>query len=120
MQAGASWLLNIAIRRGLPTAPDVMQAIEQGGIESVDSYGMYGWYMIAREAAAAGDEAKAFDALRKALSYWTNPPYASMQIWENDAYWGALRDDPRFKEAFDERRRRIGPIHGLLHYFPGW
>lgn len=120
MQAGASWLLNIAIRQGLPTPADVVQAIEEGGIESVDSYGMFGWYMVAREAAAAGDEEKAFDALRKALCYWMNPPYAYQDLWGNDPLWGTLRDDPRFKEAFDERRRRIGPICGLLHYFPGW
>lgn len=120
MQAGAFWLVDIAIRRGLPTPPDVAGAIEREGIAGVDGYGLVGWYVVAREAAASGDEAKAFDALRKALSYWTNPPYSHMHLWENDLYWGALREHPEFKAAFEERRRRIGPVYGLLHYFPGW
>lgn len=110
----------IAAARGVPTPPELVQAVEQNGVASVDSYGMYGWHLVAREAAAAGDEATAFNALRKALSYWSNPPYASMDYCENDAYWGELRNHPEFKAAFDEKRRRIGPVYGQLHYFPGW
>ncbi|HEX2924129.1 MAG TPA: sigma-70 family RNA polymerase sigma factor [Chloroflexota bacterium] len=120
MQAGAWAEILIAAARGLPTPRDLVQSVEEGGVASVDEYGMYGWYLVAREAAAAGDEAKAFDALRKALSYWSNPPYSMMGIWENDPYWGELRSRPEFKAAFDERRRRIGPVYGQLHYFPGW
>ena len=103
--------------RGTPIPAEVMRAIESMDAEQ---RGLHIWYAIAREAAAAGDEAKAFDALRKDLSYWTNPPYYAADVWEADTYWGELRNHPEFKAAFDERRRRIGPIHGLLHYFPGW
>lgn len=119
---GCGWAaVMVAAARGLPTSPDVVQAIEQGGVSSVDEYGMYGWYIVAREAAAGGDEVKAFDALRKALSYWTNPPLGStIELWENDAYWGELRNHPEFKRAFDERRERVGPVYGELFYFPGW
>ena len=117
MDAGGWWLVYIAAIRGLPTPPEVVQYVEQ---KDMNKYGLCDWYMVAREAAAAGDEAKAFDALRKALSYWTNSPYNHAKIWEADQYWGELRNHPEFKAAFDERRRRIGPIHGQLHYFPGW
>ena len=103
--------------RGIPIPADVMRAIESMDVEQ---RGLHIWYAIAREAAAAGDEAKAFDALRKDLSYWTNPPYYTANTWEADTYWGELRNHPEFKAAFDEKRKRIGPIHGLLHYFPGW
>jgi len=32
-----------------------MQAIEENGVDSVDEYGMFGWYLVARGAAAARD-----------------------------------------------------------------
>jgi RNA polymerase sigma factor (sigma-70 family) len=105
---------------GAPTPPEIMQAIAQDGVSGVDEYGMFGWYLVAREAAAAGDSAKAFDALRKSLAYWSNSPYWGTNIWEKDPSWGELRNHPEFQRTFDERRQRIGPIYGLLHYFPGW
>jgi hypothetical protein len=43
-----------------------------------------------------------------------------MKQWENDSRWGSLREHPEFKRAFEEKRQRIGPIYGQLHYFPGW
>ena len=43
-----------------------------------------------------------------------------MNLWENDAYWGDLLDHPERKRLFEEKRQRIGPIYGELHYFPGW
>jgi len=113
-------LILMATIRGVPTPPDVVQYVEQKGAASLDDYELNDWYVVAREAAAAGDEAKAFDALRKALSYWCNPPYFYVKVWEADSYWGGLRDHPEFKRAFDEKRERIGPIHGALRYFPGW
>ena len=105
---------------GQPTPNELVRAVDEGGVERVDSYGLFGWYLVAREAAAAGDESKAFYALRRSLGYWSNPPYSCMDIWEQDARWGKLRSHPQFKMIFDEKRRRIGPIHGLLHYFPDW
>ena len=105
---------------GSPTPPEFVQVLAEKGVSGVDEYGMFGWYLVAREAAAHGDPATAFDALRKALAYWSNSPYFITDIWENDTYWGILRDRPEFKKAFAECRQRIGPIYGLLHYFPGW
>ena len=117
---GAWPAIEVATALGKPTPAELVMAVEEHGISSIDEYGMSGWYLVAREAAAAGDEAKAFDALRKALAYWSNPPYGHMELWENDARWGALREHPEFKRAFREKRRHIGPIYGQLHYFPGW
>jgi RNA polymerase sigma factor (sigma-70 family) len=105
---------------GKPTPPELVQAAETYGVERVDSYGLFGWYMLAREAAAAGEEAKAFEALRRSVGYWSNPPLLLLGIWENDLRWGNLRDHPEFKRIFLEKRQRIGPIYGILHYFPGW
>jgi hypothetical protein len=118
IQACGSGLVYMAVMRGLPTPPEVVKYVEE---KDTDSYDLYDWYVVAREAAADGDEAKAFAALRKAVSYWTNSPYGcATDNWEKDLYWGKLRDHPEFKCAFDERRRRIGPVYGHLHYFPGW
>ncbi len=89
-------------------------------MESIDPYGLFGWYMVAREAAVAGDDHKAFDALQRSLAYWSNPPYVCLDVWEQDTRWGSLRDRPEFKKLFMEKRHRIGPVHGILHYFPDW
>jgi RNA polymerase sigma factor (sigma-70 family) len=113
-------LVDIAALRDEPTPPDVVQVVEERGIQALDDYGMTGWYMVAREAAAAGDEQKAFEALERALSFWSNPPLHFANLWENDAYWGKLREHPEYKRIYREKRRRIGPIYGQLHYFPGW
>ena len=120
MRDGGWALILTAAARGVPTPLDVVHAVEREGVHGADDYGMYGWHMVAREFAAAGDEARAFEALRNALSYWMNPPYAHTEIWENDARWGELRNRPEFKAAFEEKRKRIGPVHGHLFYFPGW
>jgi hypothetical protein len=114
------FLVEVAIRRGEPTPPDVIQFIEENGIEAIDEYGMTGWYVTAREAAAAGDLDKAFAALEMAINYWSNPPFIFDQHWEKDAYWGDLREHPEYKRIYREKRERIGPIYGELHYFPGW
>jgi RNA polymerase sigma factor (sigma-70 family) len=113
-------LVDIAAVCGAPTPPDVIRVVEEQGIKVIDDYGMAGWYVIAREAAAAGDEPKAFEALERAVSYWSNSPYFITDRWEKDAYWGELRDHPEYKRIYREKRERIGPVYGLLHYFPGW
>ncbi len=113
-------LVDIAALRGTPSPPELVAQVAEGGVEAIDSYGMEGWYLIAREAAAAGDADCAFDALRRALGYWTNPPLTNVKRWEGDAYWGALREHPEYRRIFDEKRQCIGPIYGDLHYFPGW
>ena len=120
VQGAVGWAAIVTGGIGSPTPDEIVQALQQKGVNSVDEYGMFGWYIVAREAAHAGEAAKAFDALNKALSYWSNKPYWISDIWEKDAYWGALRADPRFRQAFDRRRQRIGPVYGWLHYFPGW
>ncbi|MBN1934269.1 MAG: sigma-70 family RNA polymerase sigma factor [Anaerolineae bacterium] len=114
------FLVEVAIRRGKPTPPDVIRFIEGNGIEAIDEYGMTGWYVIAREAAAAGDLDKAFAALERAINYWSNPPLVFDEYWEHDAYWGDLREHPEYRRIYREKRERIGPIYGELHYFPGW
>ncbi len=68
----------------------LVRLVEDNGIQAVDSYGMSGWYLVAREAAASGDKATAVNALRRTLSYWTNPPLGFLSLWENDSYWGAV------------------------------
>ena len=98
----------------------MLRFIEENGIEAIDEYGMTGWYVIAREAAAAGDLDRAFQALERAINYWSNPPFVFDKHWEQDAYWGDLREHPEYKRIYRERRERIGPVYGLLHYFPGW
>jgi len=106
----------VAFAAGVPTPPELMEAIAE---RDVDSYSFTEWYVVAREAAAAGDENKAFDALRRALSYWTNPPFGHYDIWIEDAYWGELREHPELRRIFREHRERIGPIYGELSYL-GW
>jgi RNA polymerase sigma factor (sigma-70 family) len=120
VQGAVGWAAIVAGGGGSPTSPEIVRALQQNGVSQVDEYGMFGWYIIAREAAHAGDRMKAFDALRKALSYWSNPPYWISDLWEKDTYWGSLIDDREFHQAFNERRQRIGTIYGMLHYFPGW
>ncbi len=120
LDENATGLIVACAALGKPTPPELVQAAKTGGVESVDSYGLFGWYMLAREFAAAGDEAKAFDALQHSIGYWSNPPLLCLDIWENDQRWGNLHDHPEFKRIFLEKRQRIGPIFGILHYFPGW
>lgn len=120
LQAAGPWAIVIAAAQGTPTPVELVQAVEKNGLSSVDEYGLFGWYLIAREAAAAGGETQAFAALRKSLAYWSNPPYGYDRIWENDLRWGSLRHHAEFKRLFAEKRQRIGPIYGQLHYFPGW
>jgi RNA polymerase sigma factor (sigma-70 family) len=120
MDSNASGVIVACAATGKPTPPELLHAAHQGGIESVDSYGLYGWYMLAREAAAAGDSPQAFEALTRSLGYWSNPPLLMMNVWENDTRWGTLRETAEFRRIFQEKRDRIGPIHGMLHYFPGW
>jgi tetratricopeptide (TPR) repeat protein len=117
---GGSGRIILAAARGEPTPAELVRAIEQTGVSSVDPYGLFGWYAVAREAAAAGDLPKAFEALRKSVAYWANPPYWYLKLWEKDAYWGEVRQHPEFKRIFAEKRERIGPVYGMLHYFPGW
>jgi len=120
LRQGGPWAIVIAAARGKPTPPELVQAVEQQGIDSVDEYGLFGWYLLARQAAYAGDAGKAFDALAKSLSYWANSPYFYIKIWEQDLCWDSLREHAEFKRLFAEKRRQIGPIYGMLHYFPGW
>jgi hypothetical protein len=99
----------------------VVQALKEGGIEAVDGYGLFGWYLQARVALAEGWIKEALDALRTALDYWSNPPLGIFaRLWENDRAWDALRDDPRYRRIWADKRARIGPVHGQLHYFPDW
>jgi hypothetical protein len=119
-RVGGPWAIVIAAAQGAPTPPEVVQAVEQHGIESVDEYGLFGWYLLARQAAFAGEAEKAFAALEKSLAYWANGPYFYVNIWEQDRCWDGLRDQPEYKRLFAEKRRQIGPIYGMLHYFPGW
>jgi hypothetical protein len=120
LRQGGPWAIIIAAGRGGPTPPELVQTLEQHGIDSVDEYGLFGWYLVAREAAFARDAGKAFAALEKSLAYWANSPYFYIDIWEHDACWDGLRDRSEFKRLFAAKRRRIGPIYGMLHYFPGW
>jgi RNA polymerase sigma factor (sigma-70 family) len=120
VKGAVGWAAIVAGGSGSPTPPEIVQVLAVNEVSQVDEYGMFGWYLTAREAARAGDSTSAFAALRKALSYWSNPPYWITDLWEKDAYWGSLRDHPEFHEAFDQRRQRIGIIYGWLHYFPGW
>lgn len=117
---GGPWAIVIAAAQGVANPPELVQALEQGGIDSIDEYGLFGWYLVARQAAFAGQAEKAFGALEKSLAYWANSPYFYVNIWENDRCWDGLRDQAEFKRLFAEKRRQIGPIYGMLHYFPGW
>jgi hypothetical protein len=120
LRQGGPWAITIAAAQGIPTPPELVQAAQQQGIASVDEYGLFGWYLLARQAAFAGEAGKAFDALEKSLGYWANSPYFYVDIWEQDHCWDGLRDQAAFKRLFAEKRRQIGPIYGMLHYFPGW
>jgi RNA polymerase sigma factor (sigma-70 family) len=120
VRGAVGWAAIVAGGSGSPTPVEIVRALQRDGVEQVDEYGMFGWYILAREAAHRGDAESAFDDLRKALSYWSNQPYWISDLWEKDAYWGTLREDARFRQAFDQRRQRIGTIYGWLHYFPGW
>jgi len=117
--SGAS-LVNVAAAAGKPTPPEVMALLEREGSKALDPDGMFGWYAIAREAAAAGDVEKATDALRQALRGWTNPPLAYVRLWEDDAYWGNVAHHPDIRRLYRDKRARIGPVYGGLFYFPGW
>ena len=120
LRQGGPWAIVIAAARNGPTPPDLVHSVNEHGIDSVDEYGLFGWYLLAREAAFAGDASKALEALEKSLSYWANSPYFYTQIWEQDACWDSLRSDAEFKRIFAEKRQQVGPIYGQLHYFPGW
>ena len=110
---------SLAIIRGDASPPALMRKLHAAGPAAGQDYDA--WYHIAREAAAAGDAGKAFEALRKASELWHNPPLLGTQkLWEKDTRWGALAKDKEFKRILDERRHRIGPVYGELKYFPGW
>ena len=79
-----------------------------------------GWYHVARKAASPGKQEEAFKALRRACSHWISPPLWNVKVWESDTRWGRLREHPEFKQTLQEKRDRIGPIHALLMYSPGW
>jgi tetratricopeptide (TPR) repeat protein len=120
VHGAVGWAAIVAGGSGAPTPGEILEALQLNGVEGVDEYGMFGWYILARETAHDGDTKKAFDALRNALKYWSNPPYWITDLWEQDTYWGTLRNKPQFRAAFEERRKRIGTIYGQLHYFPKW
>ena len=111
VKGAVGWAAIVAGGSSSPTPPEIVQALQKNGVSQVDEYGMFGWYIVAREAANAGNKAKAFDALRKALSYWSNTPFWISDLWENDMYWKSLRDEPEFRQAFDQRRQRLGKIY---------
>jgi len=71
-----------------------MALLDQEGPKALDPDGMFGWYAIAREAAAADDIKRAADALRRALRGWTNPPLGYVRLWEADRYWGEVAHHP--------------------------
>ncbi len=98
----------------------MLALIEGQGVEAIDDYGLQGWYVLAREAAAAGKRDEAFHALRRASEYRCNGPLTFVNQWEKDTRWGELRQDPESQRILAERRWRIGPAYGQLHYFPGW
>jgi RNA polymerase sigma factor (sigma-70 family) len=114
------WAVAVCATFGAPTPPEIVQALERGGPEAADSYGMFGWYFAAREAAAKGDAERAFKALRTSLTYWSNPPMWYPDVMARDTAWGELAKRPEFTAAFDERRQRVGPVRGQLHYFPSF
>ena len=83
-------------------------------------YGLWGRYIVAREAATEGKAEESFAALRRASQYWSNPPLGPVNECEHDTRWGALRDHPESKRMLNERRQRVGPVYGEIWYFPGW
>jgi len=120
LEMGATGLILASAGRGSPIPTELVQAVEQQGIASIDSYGLFGWYLMARQAAAAGDLQQAFEALGRSVAYWSNPPLYFTDLWEQDRSWENLRQHADFQRIFREKRQRIGPIYGQLHYFPGW
>ncbi|MCJ7548868.1 MAG: hypothetical protein MUQ30_04215, partial [Anaerolineae bacterium] len=117
--SGAS-LVNVAAAAGKPTPLEVMALLNREGSKALDPDGMFGWYAIAREAAAAGDVEEAATALYQALRGWTNPPLAYVRLWERDTYWGEVAHHPDIRRLYKDKRARIGPVYGDLFYFPGW
>ena len=112
------WLHDIAVLRGVPSPPELMQEIAEKGADEA-THGA--WYHVAREAAAAGDMATALNALRRACTdCWWLEPAARLEMWENDTRWGALRDHPEFKATIAAKRERVGVAYGQLKYSPGW
>jgi len=114
------WAATVCAAFGAPTPTEIVRELERGGVEAIDSYRLFGWYIAAREAAVRGDAEQAFEALRTSLAYWSNPPMWFADIAAKDAMWGELSLRPEFAAAFAERRRRIGPMRGMLHYFPSF
>jgi len=118
-EAGIS-LVIAATAAGKATPSEVIDLLAHKGPKALDPVGMFGWYAIAREAAAAGDVEKAATALYQALRGWTNPPLAYVRLWERDAYWGEVARHPDIRRLYKDKRARIGPVYGELFYFPGW
>lgn len=115
------WLKDVAVARGVASPADYMRKVRRRGIPAADRpWGGDAQYHLAREAAAAGKEATAFAALARACEYWRNPPLGMLQWWQKDKRWGRLRQHRRFANTLDALRKRVGPLHGQLHYFPGW
>ena len=52
--AAGNDMIIAAAAQGEPAPPEVVQALKEGGIEAVDEYGLFGWYLRARVALAAG------------------------------------------------------------------
>jgi len=119
-EAFTACLIDLAALRGESTPPELARAVEEEGVEAIDSYGKWGWYFVAREAAATGDVPRAFEALRRALNWWISPPLLDVRTWEDDAYWGDLREHPEYRSIYAEKRERIGAVYDQLWYFPGW
>jgi tetratricopeptide (TPR) repeat protein len=114
LPAAGNDLIVASAALGEPAPPEVVQALKAGGIEAVDEYGLFGWYL-------RGRVEEALEALRTSLDYWSNPPLGPFaELWEQDRAWDPMRDDPRYQQIWADKRARIGPIHGNLHYFPGW
>jgi hypothetical protein len=49
-----------------------------------------------------------------------DPPLVYAKLWAKDIRWGELRNDPEFHRILNGKQECIGPIHGLLWYFPHW
>jgi len=114
----AKWLYDVAIFRGDPSPRDLMQLIEEKGVDEAPHGALY---HVAREAAAAGDEKKAFEFLQRACDEcWWLCPNVRLRAWENDARWGKLRGHAEFSRIIEEKQRRVGPATGQLMYHPGW